>query len=130
MNFLDIKLTKKEESKLDSIFSRQYERTVRNDFTFSYQTKWYQLTENQVVTICKGDKITVEERMDGTLYFRLRGKYLNYKVLPEKPKKISEKKKNTKWVIPAGKTNKPSSNHPWKQEAKLEYLKKLARSSK
>jgi len=124
------KLTKKEESKLDSIFSRQYERTVRNDFTFSYKTKWYQLTENQVVTICKGDKITVEERMDGTLYFRLRGKYLNYKVLPEKPKKISEKKKNTKWVIPAGKTNKPSSNHPWKQEAKLEYLKKLARSSK
>jgi len=118
------KLTKQEENKLDSIFSRQYERTVRNDFTFSYEKNWYQLTENQVVTICKGDKITVEERMDGTLHFSLRGKYLNYEVLPERPRKVSEKKKNAKWVIPAGKTNKPSSDHPWKKSIQLEYLKK------
>lgn len=124
------KLTKQEENKLDSIFSRQYERTVRNDFTFSYEKNWYQLTENQVVTICKGDKITVEERMDGTLHFSLRGKYLNYEVLPERPRKVSEKKKNAKWVIPAGKTNKPSSDHPWKKSIQLEYLKKINRSSK
>lgn len=123
------KLTGQEKKKLDSIFSRQYKRTVRNDFTFSYKTNWYQLAKNQVVTICKGDKITVEERMDGTIHFRLRGKYLNYEVLPERPKKINDKK-NAKWVIAAGKKNKPSADHPWKQEAKLEYLKKLAKSSK
>jgi hypothetical protein len=123
-------LTKQEENKLDSIFSRQYKRTVRNDFTFSYKTNWYQLTEDQAVTICKGDKITVEERMDGAIHFSLRGKYLNYEVLPERPKKINEKKKNTPWVIPAGKTNKPSSDHPWRKSIQLEYLKKVNKSSK
>lgn len=123
------KLTKQEENKLDSVFSRQYERTVRNDFTFSYDSKWYQLTQDQAVTICKGDKIIAEERMDGTRHFRLRGKYLNYEVLPERPKKVNNKKKSTQWVIPAGKVNRPSSDHPWKKSIQLEYLKKINKSS-
>lgn len=58
------KLTKQETNKLDSIFSRQYQRTVRNDFTISHKTDYYQLTEYQPATICKRDKITIEERMN------------------------------------------------------------------
>lgn len=123
------KLTKQEEKKLDSIFSRQYERVVRNDFTFSYKNSWYQLTADQTVTICKGDRIIVEERMDESLHFRLRGKYLNYEVLPERPKKVNDKKKSAQWVIPAGKANRPSSDHPWKKSIRLECSKKINKSS-
>jgi len=71
------KLTRQEKDKLDAIFSRQYERTVRNDFTVAYGKHWYQLEKEQSVTVCKGDKVTAEERMDGSLRFCLRGKYLN-----------------------------------------------------
>lgn len=123
------KLTKQELSKLDSIFSRQYERVVRNDFTVSHKTNYYQLLKEQPATICKQDKITVEERMDKSIHFRLRGKYLNYKLLPEKPKKINAGKNNLQWVIPKSTAYIPPANHPWRQTAKLEYFKKLTKVS-
>ncbi|MCF7820079.1 MAG: ISNCY family transposase [Candidatus Pacebacteria bacterium] len=105
------KLRHKERNSLDGIFSRQYERVVRNDFTISYEKKYYQLTSNQPVTICKKDKVVVEERMNDEIKLRLRGKYLNYEVLPEKPKKIN----NKIWVIAKSKAHKPAPNHPWRQ---------------
>ena len=109
------KLISREINNLDSIFSRQHEKTVMNDFTISHQKICYQLTKNQPVTVCKRDKVIIEERMDGTMQFRLRGKYLNYEVLPEKPKKIREGKNNVNWVIPKTKTHIPIKDHPWKK---------------
>lgn len=117
-------LAEKEKSKLDSIFSRQYERVVKNDFTISHKKNCYQLDNIQPATICKRDTVTVEERMDQTIHFRLRDKYLNCKLLPEKPKKISVTK--TQWVIAASSSYKPPADHPWRQIARAEYLKKLA----
>lgn len=121
------KLSVKEKNKLDSIFSRQYEKTVRNDFTVSHHKKCYQLTKNQPATICKQDKVMVEEGMDKNIRFRLRGKYLNYRLLPEKPKKMHETRQ---WVIPKSTAHIPPADHPWRQTANLEYLKRLAEVSK
>lgn len=123
-------LTKQEKNKLDSVFSRQYERTIRNDFTIIHNKNWYQLTSDQPATICKQDKVMAEDRMDKTTHFRFRGKYLNYKLLPERPKKINSNKNNFQWVIPKSKVHTPSVNHPWRKTAQLEYLKKLTNASK
>lgn len=120
------KLSKTELNKLDSIFSRQYERTVKNDFTIQHNTKHYQLTKEQPVTVCKNDKVTTEEHLDEKIKFRLRGKYLNYSVLPEKPKRANQTKE---WVLPKSTAHKPPENHPWRKEANLEYLKKLTKMS-
>lgn len=108
------KLNVKELNRLDPIFSRQEKRVVRNDFTISYKKNWYQLEEIQPATICKQDIITVEERMDKSIHFCIRGKYLNYRLLPERAKKINLK---TSWVIPAGnvKGNIPPADHPWRK---------------
>jgi len=121
------KLTKQEVSKLDGIFSRQYKRTVRNDFTLQYKKNYYQLLKEQFVTICKNDKVTVEERPDGTIHFRLRGKYLNYSVLPERPKKLHQTKE---WVLPKSIAHTPPDNHPWKKAIHAECLEKLTKVSK
>ena len=123
------KLDEKEKNRLDSIFSRQYQRVVNNDFTVSHKKNYYQLDGHQPVTICKRDKVTVEERMDKSIHFRIRGKYLNYKVLPEKPKKINDKK-NLKWVIPKSTAHTPPANHPWRLAANAGYLKRLTEMSK
>jgi len=123
-------LAGREKSKLDSIFSRQYERVVRNDFTINHKKKCYQLEKNQPATICKRDIVTVEERMDQTIYFRLRGKYLNYKLLPEKPKKLNQSKNNQQWVIAATAQYKPPADHPWRQTARAEYLRRLVEVAK
>jgi len=120
------KLTKQEISNLDSIFSRKKQRVVRNDFTVHHRKKFYQLLKEQSVTICKKDRITVEERMDGTMQFRLRGKYLNYSLLPEEPKKVN---KDQTWVIPKSKAYTPPVNHPWRQYQKAQVLE-LIKSSK
>lgn len=106
------KLTKREQNKLPAIFSRHYERTVRNDFTFSYKNTWYQLEKEQPVTVFKKDIVIVEERFDGTIKIRLKGKYLNYKKLPVRPKKVSGKV--TPWVLTKSITWVPAKDHPWR----------------
>jgi len=108
-------LTKPEGDNLSAILCRHEERTVKSDFTISHLTHWYQLTIDQPVTICKNDKVIVEERKDGTIRIRLRGKYLNWKILPTRPLKASKKQL---WVIPAGVKTiwKPAINHPWRHQ--------------
>lgn len=107
-------LSQKEEKNLDSVFSRQYTRIIKNDFTISYDKQWYQLLKDQPATICKKDKVIVEQRLDNTIQFRLRGKYLNYTLIPERPKKI----KNIPWVIPANQKPVyiPAADHPWRKK--------------
>ena len=106
-------LTERESNNLAGILCRQEERTVRSDFTISYQTHWYQLTAEQPVTICKKDVVIVEERKGKDIHIRLRGKYLNWKILPTRPLKAA---KQPSWVLPAGQrpTSKPPANHPWR----------------
>lgn len=103
-------LNKKERENLLSVFSRQETRTIQNDFTISYNKQWYQLIEGQPVTVCKGDKVTVEQRLDDTTWLRLKGKYLSYKILPERPKKVRQKI----WVLEKRSITKPALNHPWR----------------
>lgn len=90
-------LTEKEKVALTSILSKQTTRTVQNDFTVSFNNQWYQLLPNQPVTVCKRDEITVEERTDGTVHFRLRNKYLNVKPIPKALK--TTRPQSLAWVI-------------------------------
>ena len=110
----------KEKNRLDSIFSRHTERTVGNDFTVSFNKTWYQLVKGQPATICKKDKVTVEERLDGSIHIRLRGKSLNHEILPKRPKRASQ---TIPWVLPAmpnqpgalESVRRPAPDHPWRQ---------------
>jgi len=113
------KLTEKEVTKLNSVFSRQDKRIVRNDFTISFNNQWYQLTKNQPVTVCKKDTVIIEEHLDNTINFRLRGKYLNYELLPERPKRMS---KNQPWVLAKTAVVTPAPDHPWRR---FQYSNKI-----
>lgn len=106
-------LTQQEKNQFPSIFCRHYERTIRSDYTLSYKNSWYQLEETQSVVMFKKEKVAVEERFDGAIKFKLRGKYLNYKQLPEGPKKISEK--TVSWVLAKTLPARPAANHPWRK---------------
>ena len=112
-------LTQDDKKNLSSIFSRHTNRTVQNDFTFSVNNQWYQLTATQSIIVRKKDVVTVEEWTDGTIHVRLRGKELNYELLPARPKKT----KNIQWVLAAThEPVKPATNHPWRT---FHYGKKL-----
>lgn len=122
------KLTEIEKSRLDQIFSGQELRYVNNDFTIRYKGKWFQLSEQQPVLVRKKEKILIEERISGELFLNLRGKYLNYTVLPERPKKVIEAK------IPALTTTrsswKPPADHPWRRRFIISPAKRYQTSSR
>jgi len=101
---------------INSIFSIQSKRRVNNDFTIRFKNKWHQLTEIQPITVRARETVLVEEWLDGTIHFSLRGKYLNYTVLPERPRKI----KQPPLILTTHKLNwKPPLNHPWRQYQKI-----------
>lgn len=107
-------LPSQDQKQLPAILSRQSIRTVCNDFTISFENQWYQLTENQPVLVRPKDRIIVEKRLDDTVHFRLRGKYLAYKTLPQRPKKTAPRS----WALPNSSPKriyKPSFDHPWKK---------------
>jgi len=107
------KLTKYELENLDRIFSIQNQRFVNNDFTIRYQGRWFQLLESQLLLVRKKEKVLIEERITGEIFISLRGKYLNFIELPERPKRIKEiplpalTKSKSPW--------KPPADHPWRR---------------
>lgn len=110
------KLTQIEKKQLPAILSRQSQRTVRNDFTFAFHKKWYQLTKEQPATIRPQERVLLEERLDGSLHIRLRGKYLSYQVLPARPQRQTKQP----WVIAASQKpereyHRPPADHPWRR---------------
>jgi transposase len=105
-------LTEIDKKSLNRIFSVQETRTINNDFTIQFKNNWYQLAEIQPTTVRAKEKTLVEEWLDGTIHFSLRGKYLNFTILPEKPKKISKQP----IVLTGHKLNwKPPKDHPWRK---------------
>lgn len=127
-------LNQKELNQLPGIFSRQTKRTVLNDFTFSFNSQWHQLTEGQPATVCKKDIVIVEERLDHSIRIRLRGKYLNYKPLPTRPLKANQ---TPPWVIAKTseqantcKAHTPPLNHPWRQTFHTSVIKQFNKQSR
>lgn len=107
------KVNKVLKTKLPQIFSIQSQRKVNNDYTIMFKNQFFQLEEKQPTTVFKKDTVTVEEHLNGEIKIRLKDKYLNYIVLPERPKKIKD-------IPVAALTNrkadyKPPANHPWRR---------------
>jgi hypothetical protein len=98
--------------RLKSIFAKQYVRGINNDFTIQYKTNWYQLKEVQPTTVFKGDKVVIEERLDGVIKIKYKEHYLTYFSLPSRPLKV----KSSPTVLTEHKSNWiPPKDHPWRQ---------------
>lgn len=96
---------------LDRILCIKEERMVKNDFTIAYNGKGYQIEQRT-----RARKITVEERLDGSLHITYRGRDLRYRTITEQlPKETTEKPHplaaRKPWVSPA--------DHPWKKRPTL-----------
>lgn len=108
-------LTKRDRQDTNRIFSIQSTRTVNNDFTIQFENAWYQLLELQPITIRPKETILTEKWLNGTIHFSFRGYYLNYSVLPQRPKK----QKTNPAIITRHKLMwKPGANHPWRRPFK------------
>lgn len=98
--------------KLKSIFAKHYVRSINNDFTVYYKSKYYQLREIQPTTVFRGDKVLMEERLDKTIKIKYKNRYLSFFELPDKPLKV----KSTPVVLTEHRSNwVPPFDHPWRK---------------
>lgn len=105
-------LTEYEKNNLDKIFSVKSFRIVNNDFTIRFKENWYQLEQSQPVLVRQKEKVEIQEHISGQMFICLKDKHLNYRVLPEKPKKINIP------IVALTKTKpvwRPPVNHPWRR---------------
>lgn len=109
---------------LAAILSVLSVRYVNQDFTIRFHNQWLQLTKVQPTLVLPGSKVTIEERLDKTVHFRLNNDYLNYTKLTNKPAAITK--------LPIALTSnpgvdnpkvatKPAANHPWRKFQILPY---------
>ena len=78
-------LSEKERAMLQSIFSRQEERVIQNDFTIRHKNAWFQLKEVQPCLVRPKATVIVEEWTDGALHARLGKHELSFVALPRRP---------------------------------------------
>jgi len=114
-NNLHKELNKTTENMLPQIFSVQNTRVVMNDYTVMFKTKYFQLDREQPTTVYKKNIVIVEEHLNDTIKLNLKGHYLNYKVLPERPRKQIDiklpaltREKQSDWI--------PPIDHPWRKQ--------------
>jgi len=110
-------LSELEKDNIMGLFSIQKTRKVSNDFCIQFENQWMQLKNDQPTLVCRKDTVVIENRIDGTLHVKLREKYLDFKLIPERPVKI--RKKITALapapIIRESMRRKPKENHPWRR---------------
>ncbi len=122
-------INKQLREKLPQIFSVQSERVVHNDYTIMFKNQYFQLDETQPTTVYKKDAAIIEEHLDDNVKINLKGHYLNYIVLPERPKKQIDiklsaltRRKQSDW--------KPPADHPWRRQLAFRNSKILEKTNK
>jgi len=115
-------LDKATRARLPQIFSIQNQRKVMNNYTIRFENQYFQLKQEQPTTVYKKDGVIIEKRMNGEIKINLKGHYLNYTKLPERPKKeINVKlialtnRKPSQW--------KPPADHPWRNQFLWDKMK-------
>jgi hypothetical protein len=92
---------------LDGILCIKAERVLRNDFTVAYNGKLYQIEE-----ATRTKKVTIQERLDGSMRILHQGRPLRYQEIVARPVKVTEPSETR---VTAKRATKPSPNHPWKR---------------
>ncbi|MFH1287489.1 MAG: ISNCY family transposase [bacterium] len=91
---------------LDKIFSVKTVRVLRNDFTVIHGGRLYQVEERT-----RAKEVTVEERINGSLFIMYKGRALRYRKIEKRPERIKEAikqsgKMHTFYILP--------KDHPWR----------------
>jgi hypothetical protein len=103
-------LSEKERTLLPSIFSRQEERIIQNDFTIRHKNAWFQLEEVQPCLVRPRVTVIVEEWTDSTFHVRLGKHELVFTVLPARP--------SARWERPPAAL---TTHVPTKEKRKVSY---------
>ena len=96
---------------LSQILAIQSQRLVSNDFTIRFKSHWFQLEKIQPTPVLPRTKVTVEERLDGSVRLRIGSTYLHYQELSARSAPMPVVVGSAKLRV----LTKPAANHPWRK---------------
>ncbi|HUX01212.1 MAG TPA: ISNCY family transposase [Phycisphaerae bacterium] len=107
---------------LAAILSIQTVRTVANDYTVRHGGRRYQIERRSIAGGLRGSKVIVEERLDGSMRLRFRGRYLRWHEVasaapnpPTRQRRRGAGASTPPPVAPAPAPRRPAADHPWRQ---------------
>jgi len=77
---------------LNAILSVQTTRTLERDFTLRLKNRFFQLLPEQPVRVRPGRTILIEQRLDGSMHLRCKGRYLSFEPIAKpvpRPSKVA-----------------------------------------
>lgn len=101
----------KEPANLSDILCIKTTRNLNQDFTVKYRNRLFQLLSAQQAVIRPKESITIQENLDGKIKLSIRGIWLNFDEIKQRPTKPKICKANDKIMRPAAK-------HPWRDSYK------------
>ncbi len=90
---------------LDKILCIRTLRTLRNDFTVAHDSRLYQIEKG-----VRSKKVTVEERVNGSMFITLNDVRLPFREITARPEKLK-----APIHVHRYKKTTPSADHPWKK---------------
>jgi hypothetical protein len=97
---------------LQRLFADEDRRVIGQDFTFRYNNRYYQIERHQADARMPKTKITIERRLDGSVRYRWRERYLTPSHLGRtKPPLPKPKPKPRRKPTPP----LPGPDHPWRR---------------
>jgi hypothetical protein len=111
---------------LEAICSVQTTRTVERDFTVRCKNRFFQLSPEQPVRLRPGDRVLIEQRLEGTTHLRAKGRSLAFAPIAKpapRPPHIAARASGAKQLRGA---YHPPRTHPWKD---LSYFAMLRRKA-
>ncbi len=104
---------------LNKVLCIRIERTVRNDHTIAHDRNLYQIDESIL-----SKKVTVEERINGTMLIVCKGKSIRYHQITKRPEIIKQPVNATE-----RKRYIPPRNHPWRKFSITDHKRKTPQTA-
>jgi hypothetical protein len=124
------KLSKR--SDLEALFAETCTRSVSNDFTIRFENCRWQVPKHQARGIRPRQKVSVERRLDGSMRFRFKKRYLDLELVhelltpgPRNAPPLHARPKATRAPADPSKSKprpppaQPGPDHPWRKNGRL-----------
>ena len=104
------------DQRLEEILTLRTSRVLAHDWTLRCQHQYYQLLPQQPLRLRPGDRLEVEQRLDGSTHLRAQGHYLTFRPIPKPAPRAQPARVVVRSRRPAPRV--PASTHPWKRPYK------------
>lgn len=100
---------------LNQILCLEHVRQVRNDWTFPFKTRCYQIEKINELDVKPKNKIQVRQHVDGSVSAWFNNKKLTITLLETRPTKTKENRPSKIVILTSQEAGRRSKNSPWRR---------------